>query len=296
MPKPTSFTSVVCLLLLVLVWPVAAQTPTPSAPLPESTPEAALDPLQVELLLPEVVSTRPHDTSAWTEGLLLVDGYLYESVGETGKSDVRKLDPLTGEILQRYKMGSADYAEGLALVDDRFIQLTYQQEIAYIYDRDTLQPLDETFTYQGEGWGLAYDGEYLWMSNGSGALAKRDPHTFALVEELPVTLQGLPIESVRARGRSLGEINELEVVGDTIYANVWPTTYMLRIDKPTGYVTGIIDGSGLLPADAPIEANAREYLNGIAYDAGADTFLITGKYWPYLFEVTWKVVGVLPEL
>lgn len=290
-------------MLLAGVSTLAAQTPTPS-PVPpeataestaESTAEATPEVQQVELLTPKVLSTSPHDTGAWTEGFLLVDDFLYESVGENGKSDIRKVDPATGEIVQQLKLKDADYAEGLALVDDRFIQLTWQQQIAYIYDRETFEQVG-MFTYEGEGWGLAYDGEYLWMSNGSGAIAKRDPQTFELIEELPVTLQGLPIEGIRAQGRSLGEINELEVVGDLIYANVWPTTYILRIDKLSGAVTGIIDGSGLLAEDAPVEPEARAYLNGIAYNADNDTFLITGKWWPYVFEVTWTVMGVLPPI
>ena len=134
------------------------------------------------------------------------------------------------------------------------------------------------------------------MSNGSASLFKRDPKTFEVIGEVPVTYKGLPIDTVTARGRSLGGLNELEVVGDTVYANIWPTTFILRIDKATGYVTGMIDGSMLLPRDAPIQADAREYLNGIAYDPIKDDFLITGKYWPYTFEVTWKVAGVLPPL
>ncbi len=282
------------LFLLAISGSVAAQTATPTPLTAEATAEVTPDSQPIELLVPEIISTRPHDTKAWTEGLLLADNFLYESVGETNNSDVRKVDPETGEIVQQFKMADTDYAEGLALVDDRFIQLTWKQEIAYIYDQNFKQV--GTFSYKGEGWGLSYDGEYLWMSNGSGSLAKRDPKTFEVVEELPVTLQGLPIDSVVAQGRALGAINELEVVGDDIYANVWLTTYILRIDKTTGQVTGIIDGSMLLPADAPVPADVRQYLNGIAYDADNDTFLITGKYWPSVFEVTWKVVDVLPKL
>lgn len=286
--------------LLLMTWTVSAQTVTPTPLIPDSsaeaTPEATVDPTQVELLIPKVISTRPHDSKAWTEGFLLHEGFLYESVGETGKSSVRKVDPLTGEIVQQFVMGKDDYAEGIAIVDDRLIQMTYQQEIAYQYLWKTFDKLPTTLPYKGEGWGLTYDGEVLWMSNGSASLFKRDPKTFEIVGEVPVTLQGLPIDTITARGRSLGGLNELEVVGDTIYANIWPTTFILRIDKATGFVTGVIDGSKLLPKDAPVPADAREYLNGIAYDSATDTFLITGKYWPYTFEVTWTVDGVMPPL
>ncbi len=288
------------LLFMVIGWPVAAQTVTPT-PIPlevtsEATAEATVDPSQVELLIPKIISTRPHDPKAWTEGLLLQDGYLYESVGETARSSVRKVDPMTGEVVQQFAMGKDDYAEGIAIVGDRLLQMTYKQEIVYQYDWKTLEKLPTTLSYKGEGWGLTYDGDALWMSNGEPALFKRDPKTFDILARIPVTLQGLAVNTITARGRSLGGINELEVVGDTIYANVWPTSFILRIDKSTGIVTGLIDGSTLLPADAPIQADAREYLNGIAYDAEADTFLITGKYWPYTFEVKWENGGVMPKL
>ncbi len=293
---------IAALLFLLLTFTVAAQTATPAPIKPDSTAEATaeatVDPSQVELLTPEIISTRPHDPKAWTEGLLLQDGYLYESVGETAHSSVRKVDPMTGEILQQFDMGKDDYAEGIAIVGDKLLQMTYKQEIVYQYDWKTLKLLPGTLSYKGEGWGLTYDSheDVLWMSNGEPTLFKRDPKTFEILSRTPVTLQGLSVSTVTARGRSLGGINELEVVGDTVYANIWLTTFILRIDKATGYVTGIIDGSMLLPADAPITADAREYLNGIAYDAEKDTFLITGKYWPYTFEVKWKSEGVMPAL
>ena len=296
MTLPSKSILLAVFLMLVMTWTVTAQTTTPNPIAPDSTAEATVDPAQVELLMPEVISTRPHDPKAWTEGLLLQDGFLYESVGVNEHSSVRKVNPLTGEVLQQFAMGKDDYAEGIAIVGDRLIQMTYKQEIAYQYDWKTLKLLPETLKYQGEGWGLAYDGDVLWMSNGSGSLFKRDPKTFEVVGEVPVTLQGLAMDTITARGRSLGGLNELEVVGDVIYANIWPTTFILRIDKATGFVTGVIDGSTLLPADAPIEADAREYLNGIAYDPAKDDFLITGKYWPYTFEVTWKSAGVMPPL
>ncbi|MBI1281926.1 MAG: glutaminyl-peptide cyclotransferase [Anaerolineaceae bacterium] len=290
------------LIFLLLTFTAAAQTSTstPIAPdsTAEATPEATPDPSQVELLTPEIISTYPHDPKAWTEGLLLQDGYLYESVGETGHSSVRKVEPTSGEVVQQFDMGADDYAEGIAIVGDRLLQMTYKQEIVYQYDWKTLKQLPGTLKYQGEGWGLTYDADedVLWMSNGEPALFKRDPKTFDIISRIPVTLQGLPIDTVVAGGRSLGDLNELEVVGSDIYANIWLATFILRIDKETGIVTGIIDGSKLLPPDAPIQADARQYLNGIAYNAEKDTFLITGKYWPYTFEVKWKSEGILPAM
>ena len=319
MPQHAKRIYLILLVLLTLFSTVAAQNPSPT-PKPagapaeataeataesppeataeataETTPEATAKTTVVELLRPEIIATTPHDTSAWTHGLLVFNNFLYESVGENGMSGIRKVVPETGEIVQQFKMKDEDYAEGLALVGDRFIQLTWKQQIAYIYDRETLEQIG-TFTYEGEGWGLAYDGEYLWMSNGSGTLYKRDPQTFEIVEEVPVTLQGLPIEEVTAAGRSLGALNELEVVGDDIYANIWPITFGLRINKQTGEVTGILDGSQLLADDAPVEPAARDYFNGIAYKPETDTFLVTGKNWPYVFEVTWNAVGELSPI
>lgn len=279
------------IVILVASLPVLAQSATPARP--EATPETTPEVQPVELLLPEIISMRPHATDAWTEGLLLHDGYLYESVGEYKQSALRKIDPQTGEIVEEKKLADTDYAEGLALVDERFIQLTWKQEIAYIYDRDTFRNLG-TFDYAGEGWGLSYDGEALWMSNGSPTLVTRNPDTFEITREIPVTLLGMPLERVSSpQGQSLSSLNELEVVGDVVYANIWPTTYILRIDKASGVVTGLIDGSKLLAADDEITPEARNYLNGIAYDAEQDTFLITGKYWPKLFEVRWKVMDTI---
>lgn len=279
------------LVFLTVSLSALAQTVTPSRP--EATPETTPEAQPVELLLPEVISVRPHATDAWTEGLLLHDGFLYESVGEFKQSALRKIDPLTGDIVAEKKLADTDYAEGLALVDDRFIQLTWKQEIAYIYDHVTFRRLG-TFDYLGEGWGLSYDGEALWMSNGSDTLVTRDPANFAITREIPVTLLGMPLNQVSSpQGQSLSGLNELEVVDDVVYANIWPTTTILRIDKTSGVVTGLIDGSKLLTANDEIDPAARNYLNGIAYDAEQDTFLITGKYWPKLFEVRWKVVDTI---
>ena len=206
------------LLLLVVTWTVAAQTTTPTPITPDSTAEATVDPSKVELLLPEIISTRPHDPTAWTEGLLLQDGFLYESVGESEHSSVRKVDPMTGEVVQQFAMGKDDYAEGIAIVGDRLLQMTYKQEIAYQYDWKTFKLMPDTLHYKGEGWGLTYDAadDVLWMSNGSASLFKRDPKTFEIVGEIPVTLQGLAIDTITARGRSLGGLNELEVVGQML--------------------------------------------------------------------------------
>ncbi|MBZ0285577.1 MAG: glutaminyl-peptide cyclotransferase [Anaerolineae bacterium] len=239
----------------------------------------------LELLVPEVISVRPHDTSSYTQGLLLYNGYLYESAGQEGESDVRKVDPLTGEVLQKAELNAEIFAEGLALVDDQLIQLTWKNGYAFVYDRETFDYL-KAFQYFGEGWGLCYDGGSLWMSNGSSNLYMLDPETFGQQQIRRVTLLGLPIDA----------LNELECVGDAIYANIYLTDRIVRIDKATGNVTGVIDAAGLLTPEESALLSSGEVLNGIAYDAENDTFLITGKHWPKLFEVRFTPVSALQSV
>lgn len=228
----------------------------------------------VKLLVPEVISVRPHDTSAYTQGLLLYDGYLYESTGRHGASTLRKVDPQTGEVLQMISVPEEYFAEGLALVGDRLIQLTWQSEVAFIYDRETFEQVG-TFTYEGEGWGLCTDGRYLYMSDGTPFLDIRDPQTFELIFSGLVTVQGSLVE----------RLNELECVGDYIYANIWQTDYIVQIDKYNGVVVAIIDASNLLTAEERAQFDDQEVLNGIAYLPETDTFLLTGKHWPKMYEV-----------
>jgi glutaminyl-peptide cyclotransferase len=225
-------------------------------------------------LVPKVLSVRPHDPNSFTEGLLWHNGFLYESSGMYGKSNVRKVDPQTGLVLQRIDNPASVFGEGIALEGNRLFQLTWRENIGYIYNLDTLTQVG-TFSYEGEGWGLCFDGRYFFMSNGSAFIFKRDPETFATVGSLQVMQDGEPTN----------QLNELECVGDSIYANVWKTNTILRIDKVTGRVTGVIDVSGLLTAEELAQAGSEGVLNGIAYDPDDDVFLVTGKLWPKLFEV-----------
>ena len=229
----------------------------------------------VEELIPEVISTRTHDTSAYTQGLLLHNGLFYESTGQVGQSSLREVDPETGEVLRGLEIPEPYFAEGLALVDDTLIQLTWKNGAVFFFDLDTFE-FQGGYNYLGEGWGLCYDGELLYMSDGSSTLFQRDPITFEVVGEIPVAIRGEPV--VR--------LNELECVDDDIYANVWQTDYIMRIDKETGEVTARIDASNLLTAEERQElATSSAVLNGIAYDPDQDVFYLTGKYWPKLFEV-----------
>ncbi|MBC7812248.1 MAG: glutaminyl-peptide cyclotransferase [Burkholderiales bacterium] len=254
-------------------------TATPAATIAavEVTEEATAEAQPVELLVPEVISVRPHDPESFLQGLVLHDGVFYESAGQYEISNVREVDPETGEVLRQAEAPDEVFAEGLALTpDDRLIQITWQEQQAFVYDRETFELLD-TFEYEGEGWGLCYDDEssQLYMSDGSPILTMRDPDTFEPGREIIVTFEGQPVE----------RLNELECVGDSIYANVWQTDFIVRIDKETGVITGVINAAGLLTPEEIEAAGSNGVLNGIAYDAENDVFYITGKLWPHLFEV-----------
>jgi glutamine cyclotransferase len=224
-------------------------------------------------LAAKVLSTRPHDPSAYTQGLVWHRGALYESDGLYGSSSLRQVDPVTGEVRRRVNLPDGFFAEGLAAVGGRLIQLTWREGVAFVYSLAAFERAGE-FHYQGEGWGLCYDGRRLIMSDGSDRLSFRDPKSFALQGEVQVLLDGRPVH----------ELNELECVEGAVYANVWMTDDILRIDPQTGRVDAVIDASGLLTAEEMAHA---EVLNGIAYLPETKTFLITGKLWPKMFEVVW---------
>ena len=222
----------------------------------------------------EVHRRFPHDTTAYTQGLILFQGKLLESTGRYGQSDLRRLDPATGTVEQRVGISPAFFGEGIARVDDRLIMLTYKAQRAFALGIEQFDQL-ETFRYRGEGWGLCNDGRRLIMSNGSSRLTFRDLQSFEEIGGVDVTLRGVPQM----------QLNELECVGDTVYANVYQRDIILRIDLASGYVTEYIDASGLL---TPEESRGVDVLNGIAYDPDRDRFYITGKLWPTMFEVTFE--------
>jgi glutamine cyclotransferase len=224
-------------------------------------------------LVPQVLSTRPHDPRAFTQGLVLHGGLLYESTGLYGESTLREVDPWTGEVYRRLDLPPNLFAEGLARVDDRLIQLTWVEGVAIEYDLATFERQQQA-QYSGEGWGLCYDGEKLVMTDGSDQLFFRDPTTFEVIGQVGVRRDTVPQR----------RLNELECVGDSVYANVWQTDEIVRIDPRTGRVLAVIDASLLFPAEER-RARAADVLNGIAYDPASETFLITGKLWPTIFEV-----------
>jgi len=228
-------------------------------------------PPPVEKLRVRVVHEYPHATDAFTQGLLWHEGFMYESTGRYGRSSLRKVQLDDGKVLAQRNLEAAFFGEGLALVDDRLIQLTWRAGLALVSDLETLEER-ETLRYLGEGWGLCYDGTALVMSDGSSMLEFRDPDSMELLAEVTVSKNGYPVR----------KLNELECVGSEIYANVWQSTEILRIDGETGRVTATIDASGLL---SRIEALRADVLNGIAYKPESNTFLLTGKLWPHVFEV-----------
>lgn len=221
----------------------------------------------------QILRTLPHDPGAYTQGLVFHDGYLYESTGRLGTSGVRKVDPATGEILAETALSDEHFGEGLARVGSELYQLTWHAGLAFVYDLETLT-VTRSYSYEGEGWGLCFDGESLFMSDGTDRLVRRDPATFEVLEELQVTKDGI----------SVWRVNELECVGEDIFANVYPTTRILRLDKTTGRVRSELDGYQLSVL-AGRASDPEAVLNGVAHDPDRGTFLVTGKLWDSLFEV-----------
>jgi glutaminyl-peptide cyclotransferase len=206
---------------------------------------------------------------------LPLDGNDFQiSSGLYGESDLRQVDPQTGNVLRRIKDPPQVFGEGLALNGNRLVQLTWHEKVAFIFDLDTFAEIS-SFSYDGEGWGLCFDGRQFYMTNGSASISARDAKSFAQVSEVRVVQDGQPVDM----------LNELECVGDSLYANVWKTNNILRIDKATGRILAVIDTLGLLTPEEVAAAGPKGLLNGIAYDPTHDTFLITGKFWPKLFEV-----------
>ena len=223
----------------------------------------------------EVVNSYSHDRASFTQGLLWRGAVFYESTGQYGQSKLRKLEFPSGRALQEISLSADLFGEGLALVGDRLIQLTWKSHRGFVYDLDTFRLLQE-FSYDTEGWGLTYDGANLVMSDGSSDLFFLDPQTFKPVRKLAVRMNGQPIP----------DLNELEFIDGEIWANVWQTDWILRIDPSTGQVTSFLDLKGILaPSD---KTGSENVLNGIAYDAEHKRIFVTGKLWPRIFEIRIK--------
>ena len=221
----------------------------------------------------KVMQIYPHDTKAYTQGLLFDDGFLYESTGQKGESTLRKVNLQTGEPVQMIHLSSEMFGEGLALLDDKLVQLTWQNQVAFVYQKSDFKLLNTISYPMREGWGLTFDGTHLLMTDGSATLYFLDKDFLAEVRRLEVCdNNGL-----------VRELNELEYINGELWANVYQTNYILRIDPKTGVVTGRIDMSGLL--NDSDQKTGTDVLNGIAYDEKTGKIYVTGKNWPKLFEI-----------
>jgi glutamine cyclotransferase len=225
----------------------------------------------------EVVHVYPHDPEAFTEGLFYLNGYLYESTGLEHHSSIRKVRLQTGEVLERHDIPPEYFGEGIVNWNGRLIELTWQSHIGFVYDLKTFKRQGD-FHYEGEGWALTQDGSQIYMSDGTSTLRILNPKTLLPAGMIPVTLEGKPVE----------RLNELEWIKGEIFANVWQTNSILRIDPRDGHVVGVIDLRNLLPP-ADTVPGKTDVLNGIAYDAQADRLFVTGKNWPKLFQIRLKL-------
>ena len=227
----------------------------------------------------EVVQAHPHDAQAFTQGLVYWDGFLYESTGLYGESSLRKVEVDTGWVVRQVDLLPQYFAEGLTLWEDQLIQLTWQEGTGFIYNASDFSQTGQ-FTYPTEGWGLTHDGERLILSDGSDVLYFLDPDTFAFMDSVSVSFEG----------ERVTRLNELEYIDGQVFANIWQTDQIVRIDPESGEVLGWIDLAGILPDD--VRRPETDVLNGIAYDAKDNRLFITGKLWPFLYEILLIPVGM----
>lgn len=247
---------------------VVSALPTPLAASPLAQPAGAAIPRYGY----EVVNVYPHDPAAFTQGLLFDNGQLYESTGLYGGSSIRRVDLTSGKVLTMTAISADYFGEGITIVGDKLYQLTWQNQVGFIYNKTTFTP-EARFSYPTEGWGMTFDGERIIMSDGTARLYFWDPATLATIGTVDVYDDKGPV--VR--------LNELEYINGEIFANIWQTDLIARIDPATGAVVGWIDLTGLLPAVERMPTT--DVLNGIAYLPEGDRFFVTGKNWPKLFEI-----------
>lgn len=269
----------ICYLIIIFLLIISGCTPGSSGnnqqrPLPNKNKEEH-EPQDMPDLFRytyRVVNSYPHDREAFTQGLFYYQGFLYESTGLTGHSTLRKTNLETGEVLQKLEVPDIYFAEGMTIFRDKIYQLTWLHNKGFIYDLASFQKLQE-FSYQGEGWGLTHNEKFLIMSDGTSQIRFLDPETLAVDHTISVTYGQ----------RRITNINELEFIDGQIFANIWQTDQIVRIEPKNGRVTGIIDLTGLLSADD--QHKPVDVLNGIAFDAENDRLFVTGKLWPKIFEI-----------
>ena len=221
----------------------------------------------------KIINTFPHDENAFTQGFLISDGFFYESTGRYGASSLRRVDPLSGKVIKIHELSDRFFGEGLTLVGDELIQLTWRSRVGFAYDKETFA-LQQEFDYQTQGWGITYDGKQLIMSDGTATLYFLDPETFKKINQ---------IEVFDEDGSPVSRLNELEFIKGDIYANIWGSDHIVRINSQTGSVVAWIDLTGLLPPED--STGPVDVLNGIAYDVKNDRIFVTGKLWPKVFEI-----------
>lgn len=247
---------------------IGAARPTPQ-------PSVVMSDQSIPIYTYEVINSWPHDPDAFTQGLVFHEGKLYESTGHYGSSTLRKLDLRKREILKKVAVSPQCFAEGITIYQGKIYQLTWEQHKAFVYDLKSLR-LEGEIAYEGEGWGLTHDDHHLIMSDGTNQIRFVDPVTFKTTRTI----------SVKENGEPLLDLNELEYVKGEIYANVWKSERIARIDPHDGKLLGWIDLTGLYPlVNRP---KSEDVLNGIAYDEKGDRLLVTGKRWPKIFEIRIK--------
>ncbi len=287
----------VCLFALMLLLAACgsnavAPTPAPAATASPLPPAATSTPTPTPTLLPTpegatgavpaygytVVNSYPHDEQAYTQGLQFVDGVFYEGTGLEGRSSLRKVEIESGKVLQQHDLEDEFFGEGIVVIDDKIWQLTWQEQVAILYDRESFTEIKRV-AYPTQGWGLTYDGSRLIMSDGTPTLYFRDPGSFDEIGRIDVTYLGQP----------LNQINELEYINGEVWANVYQTDFIARINPETGVVTSIVDLAGIL-ANETVTGQV-DVLNGIAWDAAGERLFVTGKLWPKVYEITLQQVG-----
>lgn len=249
----------------------SANTPKQSASIPPSVPG------KISKYSYEVVKEYPHDPKSFTQGLVFYNGSFIESAGEYGVSDLREVELQSGRVLRKTDVAERFFAEGMTIFRGKIYQLTWQEHVCFVYDPQTFRQISQ-FNYDGEGWGLTHDDQNLILSDGTNQLRFIDPDSFKVVKTI----------SVFSNNRPLLDLNELEYIRGEVFANIWHSDRIARIDPNSGEILGWIDLTGLLPLEKRSDEEA--VLNGIAYDEATDRLFVTGKLWPQLFEIRLKAV------
>jgi glutamine cyclotransferase len=275
-------------LCIVLLTAACKSQPTPTATPTYTPPPTSIPATETAVATPtevpetksspttytyKIINSYPHDPAAFTQGLIYLDGVLYEGTGRYGQSSLREVDLETGNVQTLSAIPEQYFGEGITVFNDKIYQLTWKSQTGFIYDQDSFELLD-TFTYPTEGWGLTHDGEQLIMSDGTNNLYFLDPETLEIKNQISI---------FNEQDQPIVRLNELEHINGEIYANIWQTNNIVLINPETGEVTGWIDLTGLLSPESLTQP--ADVLNGIAYDTENGRLFVTGKLWPTLFEI-----------